>query len=60
MGQRGYTRSTAADQHARCRWLWMATLKDCNCFRERLSKHVAGKLFHSGVSPAGNSRKSYD
>ena len=58
MCQRGYTRSTAADKHAHCRWLWMATLKECNCFREGwLLKHIAGKLFHSGVSPTGNARR---
>ena len=36
----------------------MATLKDCTSFRESwLLKHVAGKLFHSGVSPLGNARR---
>ena len=39
-------------------WLWMATLNDCDTFRESwLLKHVAGKLFHSGVSPPGNARR---
>ena len=58
MWQGGYTRSTAAGQNACCRWLWIATLKDCNCFREGwLLKHVAGKLFYNEVSPPGNARR---
>ena len=41
-----------------CRWLWMATLKDCECFREGwLLKHLTGRLFHSGVGPAANARR---
>ena len=38
---------------------WQRTLKECKYFRESwLLKHVAGRLFHSGVSPAGNARRS--